>query len=153
MTRKMSMKLFKSPLKILLTLVVAVSLFLADFTSFDSYAAEEDLYVYFVDTGYTYSNNGSGGWTFSTVSNRSYEYGTFDLYSKDGSYIGEKKIYIWFSNVQDYANSTPYIFTDRPYVGIGVPDKPNDTTKAASIYNISYSFSKGFTFCRSLENE
>lgn len=139
MTREMRMKLFKSPLKIFLALVLAVSLFLADFMGFESYAAEEDLYVYFIETGFTYSDYAFKH--FSSAPSFSSKYGVYDLYSEDGEYIGQKDIYVWVSNIKDETGN-PYHFTDRPFVLTSDNKEPSAATRQASFYNMNYSFSK-----------
>lgn len=139
MTREMRMKLFKSPLKIFLALVLAVSLFLADFMGFESYAAEEDLYVYFIETGFTYSDYAFKH--FSSAPSFSSKYGVYDLYSEDGEYIGQKDIYVWVSNIKDETGN-PYHFTDRPFILSSDNKEPSAATRQASFYNMNYSFSK-----------
>lgn len=139
MTREMRMKLFKSPLKLSLSLIVAVSLFLGDFVQLESYAAEEDLYIYFTETGFTYSDYAFRH--FSSAPSFSSKYGVYDLYSKDGEYIGQKDIYVWVSNIKDETGN-PYHFTDRPFVLTSDNKEPSAVTRQASFYNMNYSFSK-----------
>lgn len=139
MTREMRMKLFKSPLKLSLSLIVAVSLFLGDFVQLESYAAEEDLYIYFTETGFTYSDYAFRH--FSSAPSFSSKYGVYDLYSKDGEYIGQKDIYVWVSNIKDETGN-PYHFTDRPFVLTSDNKEPSAATLQASFYNMNYSFSK-----------
>lgn len=102
-----------------------------------------DIYTYFVYNGYTlYGASGSSYtgdlYSFRTTPSRCYEYGTYDLYSKDGSYLGQKKVYIWFSSVSDYSSAGSYLFADRPWVD-GASGYPSDATKQAQIYSIQYS--------------
>lgn len=139
MTREMRMKLFKSPLKLSLSLIVAVSLFLGDFVQLESYAAEEDLYIYFTETGFTYSDYAFKH--FSSAPSFSSKYGVYDVYSKDGEYIGQKDIYVWVSNIKDEAGN-PYHFTDRPFVLASGNKEPSAATRQASIYDMNYSISK-----------
>lgn len=139
MIREMRMKFFKSPLKLLFSLIVAVSLFLGDFVQLESYAAEEDLYVYFIETGFTYSDYAFKH--FSSAPSFSSKYGVYDLYSEDGKYIGQKDIYVWVSNIKDETGN-PYHFTDRPFVLTSDNKEPSAATRQASFYNMNYSFSK-----------
>ena len=139
MIREMRMKFFKSPLKLLFSLIVAVSLFLGDFVQLESYAAEEDLYVYFIETGFTYSDYAFKH--FSSAPSFSSKYGVYDLYSEDGEYIGQKDIYVWVSNIKDETGN-PYHFTDRPFVLTSDNKEPSAATRQASFYNMNYSFSK-----------